>query len=84
MPKHLQELDHRSSDGLDVRLLWEQRDHKVIVAVTDYKTGAQFEIEVREDERPLDVFHHPYAFAAWHGIRTEPEHDDLQALVWAA
>ena len=82
MTNHLQELDHRCHDGLDVRLLWSERDDKVIVAVTDYKTGAQFELEVREGERPLEVFHHPYAFAAWHGIRTE--FDELEVLSWAA
>lgn len=34
------------------------------VAVTDTKTGDAFELPVREGERALDVFHHPYAYAA--------------------
>ena len=34
------------------------------VAVTDTKTGEAFELPVREGERALDVFHHPYAYAA--------------------
>lgn len=23
-------------------------------------------------ERAMEVFHHPYAFAAWHGVGTRP------------
>ena len=60
----MRELDHRSSDGIDVRLLWCERDGRVLVAVSDTKTGEAFSIEVREGERALDVFHHPYAYAA--------------------
>jgi hypothetical protein len=28
------------------------------------RTGDAFSVEVRDDERALDVFHHPYAYAA--------------------
>ena len=58
------ELDRRTGDGIEVRLLWSQNDGHVTVAVTDTKTGEAFELPVREGERPLDVFHHPYAYAA--------------------
>ena len=34
------------------------------VAVNDSKTGDSFSLEVHEGERALDVFHHPYAYAA--------------------
>jgi hypothetical protein len=64
----LRELDHRTSDRIDVWLLWREQDNKVLVSVADEKTGDQFTIEVRDGERPLDVFNHPYAYAAWHGI----------------
>jgi hypothetical protein len=57
------ELDRRTGDGIDVRLLWCQNGH-VTVAVTDTKTGEAFELPVREGERALEVFHHPYAYAA--------------------
>ena len=69
----LRELDHRRSDRIDVWLLWREHDDTVLVSVADEKTGDQFTIEVREGERPLDVFHHPYAYAAWHGIQTSTE-----------
>ncbi len=58
------ELDRRTRNGIEVRLLWCQNDGHITVAVTDIKTGEAFEVPVREDERALDVFHHPYAFAA--------------------
>ena len=49
-------------------LLWHRRDDRVIVAVEDEKTGTSFELEVLEGERVLDVFHHPYAYAAHRGL----------------
>jgi hypothetical protein len=58
------ELDSRTFDGIEVRLLWSEHDGRVLVAVADGKTGDAFSIEVREDERAMDVFHHPYAYAA--------------------
>jgi hypothetical protein len=64
----LRELDHRSNDRIDVWLLWRKSDDQVVVSVADDKTGVRFRIEVRDGERPLDVFHHPYAYAALRGI----------------
>jgi hypothetical protein len=59
----LRELDHRVSDGIDVRLLWRPEDDRVLVAVSDAKTGESFTLEVGADQRALDVFHHPFAYA---------------------
>ena len=58
------ELDRRFNDGIQVRLLWRPHDNSLLVAVSDARTGEAFSIEVREGERPMDVFHHPYAYAA--------------------
>jgi hypothetical protein len=76
------ELDHRSNDRIDVWLLWCERDNRVLVAVADEKTGERFEIELREGEQALDVFNHPYAYAAWHGIDTRSEIPE--AMSWTA
>ena len=62
--QELRELDRRVSDGIEVQLLWRPRDNRAIVAVADAKTGESFTIEVRDDQRALDVFHHPFAYAA--------------------
>jgi hypothetical protein len=58
------ELDSRVSDGIHVRLLWHVCGGQVSVSVDDAKTGAAFEVLVPEGARALDVFHHPYAYAA--------------------
>jgi hypothetical protein len=60
----IRELDCRISDGIEVRLLWRPHDEVVLVAVSDARTEEAFAIEVRDGENPLDVFHHPYAYAA--------------------
>ena len=59
----LRELDHRVSDGIAVWLLWRPHDNRALVAVRDAKTGDAFTIEVGDDQRALDVFQHPYAYA---------------------
>jgi hypothetical protein len=66
------ELDRRTGDGIEVRLLWCQSDGHVTVAVTDTKCGEAFELPVREGERALEVFHHPYAYAAGSRHRRVP------------
>jgi hypothetical protein len=73
----LRELDHRRTDGIDVWLLWREDDGQVVVSVADGKTGDRFTIEVRDDDKPLDVFHHPYAYAAWYGIDVQGEAREL-------
>jgi hypothetical protein len=61
----VRELAHRRNDGLDIRLLWDPATDKVMVALQDAKTGDGFDVEVGRDERALDVFHHPFAYAAF-------------------
>jgi len=68
MTNTFRELDRRVHDRIDVRLLWRARDDRVIVAVADGKTGERFSVEVRDAERALDVFRHPFAYAAWHRV----------------
>jgi hypothetical protein len=61
------ELDYRAGDGLEVKLLWSPRSNRLSVTVFDSKTGDDFELEVSSSEA-LDAFHHPYAYAANHGV----------------
>jgi hypothetical protein len=60
----IRELDSRVADGVEVRLLWRGQDDRVLVAVRDERTGEAFSVEVADDQRALDVFHHPFAYAA--------------------
>ncbi len=62
-PPAIRELDHRRSDGIDVRLLWSQADDLVVVSVSDANTGETFAIPV-EPHEALTAFHHPYSYAA--------------------
>ncbi|HWT24840.1 MAG TPA: hypothetical protein VN213_15150 [Solirubrobacteraceae bacterium] len=67
------ELDRRINDGIDVRLLWCEHDGRVLVAVRDSKTGDAFAVEVHEGESAMDVFRHPYAYAAFHRVDTSAD-----------
>ena len=69
----MRELNSRVTDGLHVRLLWSKADDRTTVAALDTKTGDAFLIEVRRGEQPLDVFHHPFAYAARRGIEIGAE-----------
>jgi hypothetical protein len=57
------ELANRSSDGVEVTLLWSQSDgtDEVVVCVSDIRAGAYFEIPA-EPGRALDVYYHPFAY----------------------
>lgn len=68
----MRELHGRINDGIHVRLLWRKHDARVVVAVDDAKTGDSFLVDVQSDESAMDVFHHPFAYAAWHRIPTRP------------
>ena len=57
------ELANRSSDGVEVTLVWAQCDgiDEVVVCVSDIRAGAYFEIPA-EAARALDVYYHPFAY----------------------
>ena len=67
MQKRTHELDFRATDGLEVTLLWDPEANRVTVSVFDAKTGDDFGIDV-DPADALDAFHHPFAYAANHGI----------------
>ena len=56
------ELAHRSSDGIDVALLWSPTTNRLLVAVADESTGDHFTVDAPR-EKALDVFNHPFAYA---------------------
>ena len=57
------ELDSRSGDGLDIRLLWNAADGSIVVTVDDARTEEAFVIQVAATDA-LDAFRHPFAYAA--------------------
>jgi hypothetical protein len=58
------ELDSRVSAGLHVRLLWDEADGSLAVAVVDRVGDDAFVIPVPGGVPPLDVFYHPHAYTA--------------------
>ena len=58
----VRELDQRSGDGFDVRLLWSPETDRVFVAVEDQRRGDYFELEVDRADA-LEAFRHPFAYA---------------------
>jgi hypothetical protein len=68
------ELAARESNGITVKLFWSRETAIVTVTVSDTANGDYFELVLDENERALDVFHHPYAHAAARGVefRTRP------------
>ncbi len=60
------ELDHRHSNGIDVTLSWSPATDALYVTVLD-EAGDPFELVVDAHEA-LDVFQHPYAYAAFRGL----------------
>jgi hypothetical protein len=57
------ELAHRSSNGIEVHLLWNRADDTLVVTVSG-DAGESFELSVGSYEA-LEVFNHPYAYAAF-------------------
>ena len=57
------ELAHRTSDGIDVYLFWNEPTSCVTVGVLDARADDSFELEV-DGRHALDAFNHPYAYAA--------------------
>ena len=62
------ELDYRAADGVEVALLWHTSGDFLSVVVSDAKLGETFELVLDDRDDPMDVFHHPYAYAAHRGL----------------
>jgi hypothetical protein len=62
------ELAHRSSDGVGVSLRWSEPTGGLFVSVNDERSGGGFELVVDSGAEALEVFRHPFAYAAWRGI----------------
>ncbi|MBV9810416.1 MAG: hypothetical protein JO286_24780 [Solirubrobacterales bacterium] len=57
----IRELDHRTSDGIGVTLLWNARTNRVSIAVVDERSGETFQLDVPGADA-LYAFNHPYAY----------------------
>lgn len=57
------ELDSRSGDGLDIRLLWTPTTDALSVTVADARSEEFFVIPITRGDA-LEAFHHPFAYAS--------------------
>jgi len=56
------ELDHRTSDGIEVTLFWTKPSDRLTIAVVDTRSDEALEFDV-DGNAALDAFNHPYAYA---------------------
>ena len=78
------ELASRGTNGITVRLLWSRATNQVTVAVDDAANDDYFELVLDEHDRPLDVFHHPFAHAAARGLDLRTQRPEQEVLRDAA
>ena len=65
-----EELASRENNGIRVSLMWDRSTNDLKVTVYDAATDSAFALPVG-DASPLDVFNHPYAYAAFHGVTND-------------
>ena len=61
-------LASRKNAGIRVTLRWAADTNTIAVLARDDSTNEQFELLVEPETNPIDVYEHPYAYAAWRGI----------------
>ncbi len=59
----IHELAYRENDGIEIALLWNAAENRVVVRVADARAGGCFEVAVASD-KALDAFYHPYVYAS--------------------
>jgi hypothetical protein len=62
------ELAHRQAAGLDVKLYWAPGSDTLSVVVSDARLRSDFELVLGQQDDALEVFNHPYGFAAGRGL----------------
>lgn len=62
------ELDERESNGIRVTLVFDRETQTASVLVWDERTAQSIEIEIEEGDDVYDIFHHPFAYAAFRAV----------------
>jgi hypothetical protein len=63
------ELAHRGGNGIEVLLLWDRSDGRLVVVVDDLQDGGSFEFVADDGRQALDAFYHPFAYAVGRASR---------------
>jgi hypothetical protein len=72
------ELAQRESDGISVTLVWHSVSGRLSVSVSDWRTGEAFDLDASA-RNALDVFRHPFAYAAVRGLLAEAASEPVYA-----
>lgn len=75
------ELATRNSNGVSVALYWTRGTDALAVTVSDTSAGDYFELVVADNERPLDVFYHPFAYARARGLELAGDRRSVELTV---
>lgn len=67
MNSSYEELASRESNGIHVSLMWNRAGNDLKVSVYDAAEDCAFELPIG-DAAPLDVYYHPFAYAAFQGV----------------
>jgi hypothetical protein len=65
------ELAQRAGDGIVVSLMWSRTDNALRVSIANTQTGEEFELDAHPDNA-LDIYYHPFAYAAHRGLDYGP------------
>jgi hypothetical protein len=72
------ELAQRENDGITVTLLWQKLTDRLTVTLRDLRTGVALDLDAHP-RTAMDVFHHPYAYAAARGLLTPASGEPVYA-----
>ena len=76
------ELARRDAAGTHAALLWSRRRHRAAIVVEDDATGDLVQLDIHDQENPLELNEHPYAYLTTRGhpgkrsaLRSSPQPD---------
>jgi hypothetical protein len=72
------ELARRDNAGSHVALLWSRRRHRAAVVVEDDPTGELVQLDIQEQDNPLELYQHPYAYLTRRGYPGKPSDRPLR------
>lgn len=79
-----EELHDRTNDGMRVSLLMRAVEPPEFrVDVDDFKRGENFSVPVMEGQRPMEVFTHPFAYAASRAVEATSQSVLQEAAVYS-
>jgi hypothetical protein len=65
------ELNHRYSGGIEIVMLWNERDNRVVIEISDPAQDSVASFDV-SPEKASDAFQHPYAYLTAHPGNSYP------------